>query len=73
MLFLSVLSAKCFDILTFDLLSVAEAQALADKLGVKLPVRPRGKETQKYSIAEVFNEQTHSEKSVNTNRKVGFI
>jgi hypothetical protein len=63
---------RCFDILTFDLLSVAEAQALADKLNVKLPVRPRGKEMQKYSIAEVFNEQTHSEKST-ANRKVGFI
>lgn len=63
---------RCFDILTFDLLSVPEAQALADRLNVKLPVRPRGKEMQKYSIAEVFNEQTHSEKSA-TNRKVGFI
>ena len=63
---------RCFDILTFDLLSVPEAQSLATKLGVTLPVRPRGKETEKYSIAEVFNEQTHSEKST-TNRKVGFI
>lgn len=63
---------RCFDILTFDLLTVQEAQTLANKLGVKLPVRPRGRETEKYSIAEVFNEQTHSEKST-TNRKVGFI
>ena len=63
---------RCFDILTFDNLSVSEANALADKLGVKLPVRPRGKETTKYSIAEVFNEQTNAP-TANTARKVGFI
>jgi hypothetical protein len=64
---------RCFDIVTFDLLTVAEAQALATKLGVTLPVRPRGKEMQKYSIAEVFNEQTsNADKSI-SNRKVGFI
>ena len=64
---------RCFDILTFDNLTVPEAQALATKLGVTLPVRPRGKETQKYSIAEVFNEQTEQmNKSIQT-RKVGFI
>ena len=63
---------RCFDIVTFDTLNVSEAQVLADKLGVKLPVRPRGKETDKYSIAEVFNEQIKatSDKAV---RKVGFI
>ncbi len=64
---------RCFDIVTFDLLTVQEAQALATKLGVTLPVRPRGKETQKYSIAEVFNEQTNNTDKSISNRKVGFI
>jgi len=63
---------RCFDIVTFDLLSVQEAQALATRLNVTLPVRPRGKETQKYSIAEVFNEQINAP-SAQSNRKVGFI
>lgn len=64
---------RCFDIVTFDNLDVAAANALADKLGVTLPVRPRGKETQKYSIAEVFNEKTHNMEKSTSNRKVGFI
>ncbi len=64
---------RCFDIVTFDLLTVQEAQALATKLGVTLPARPRGKETQKYSIAEVFNEQTNNTDKSISNRKVGFI
>jgi hypothetical protein len=64
---------RCFDIVTFDLLTVAEAQALATKLGVTLPVRPRGKEMQKYSIAEVFNEQINNADKSISNRKVGFI
>ena len=63
---------RCFDIVTFAPLEVSEAQALADKLNVKLPVRPRGKEMDKYSIAEVFNEQTNAAVAA-TNRKVGFI
>ena len=63
---------RCFDIVTFAPLEVSEAQALADKLGVTLPVRPRGKEMDKYSIAEVFNEQTNAAVAA-TNRKVGFI
>ena len=64
---------RCFDIVTFDQLDVAQANALADKLGVKLPVRTRGKETDKYSIAEVFNEQTANAEKSSANRKVGFI
>ena len=60
---------RCFDILTFDALTLPEANVLADKLGVKIPVKPRGKEMEPYSIAEVFNEQTHKPKE----RKVGFI
>jgi hypothetical protein len=64
---------RCFDIVTFDNLDVQEANTLADRLGVKLPVRPRGKETSKYSIAEVFNEQTNNTEKSISNRKVGFI
>jgi hypothetical protein len=64
---------RCFDIVTFDQLDVAQANTLADKLGVKLPVRPRGKETDKYSIAEVFNEQTANAVKSSANRKVGFL
>ena len=60
---------RCFDILTFDELNIEHANNLANRLGVKLPARPRGKESNKYSIAEVFNEQQHK----STERKVGFI
>ena len=64
---------RCFDIVSFEPLAVDQANTLAKALGVELPVRPRGKEMQKYSIAEVFNEQTEQmNKSVQT-RKVGFI
>ena len=64
---------RCFDIVTFDALAVDEANNLAKKLGVTLPVRSRGKETDKYSIAEVFNEKTHNMEKSGANRKVGFI
>jgi len=60
---------RCFDILTFDELNVEHANKLAKRLGVNLPARPRGKETNKYSIAEVFNEQQHK----TPERKVGFV
>ena len=63
---------RCFDIVTFDSLNVEQANALANKLGVQLPVRPRGQETEKYSIAEVFNQQSEQTKTA-SNRKVGFI
>lgn len=64
---------RCFDIVTFDALDVEQANTLAKKLGVTLPVRPRGKETDKYSIAEVFNQQSEQTQEAKTNRKVGFI
>lgn len=64
---------RCFDIVTFAPLDVSEAQALATKLNVQLPVRPRGKETDKYSIAEVFHAQQTNAETAATNRKVGFI
>ena len=64
---------RCFDIVTFDALKVDEAQKLAEKLGVTLPVRPSGKETDTYSIAEVFNEKTQNMEKSSANRKVGFI
>jgi len=64
---------RCFDIVTFDTLTIPEAQILADKLDVTLPVRPRGKETNNYSIAEVFNQQSDNSSKSQANRKVGFI
>jgi molybdopterin-guanine dinucleotide biosynthesis protein len=64
---------RCFDIVTFEALKVDEAQKLADKLGVQLPVRPRGKENDPYTLAEVFNQQSENAKVAATNRKVGFI
>ena len=63
---------RCFDIVTFESLNVEQANNLANRLGVTLPVRSRGKETNPYSIAEVFNQQSEHAK-VATNRKVGFI
>ena len=64
---------RCFDIVTFDQLNVEEAQTLATKLGVELPVRPRGKESDKYSIAEIFNKQSEQSHTAKSSRKVGFI
>lgn len=64
---------RCFDIVTFDQLNVEQANNLANKLGAKLPVRPRGKETEPYSIAEVFNQQSENTSKSQANRKVGFI
>ena len=64
---------RCFDIVTFDALNLEQAHNLANKLNVKLPVRPRGKETKDYSIAEVFNQQSDNSSKSQVNRKVGFI
>lgn len=64
---------RCFDILTFDTLNVEQANILAKRLGVTIPVRPRGKETAPYSIAEVFNQKTDGMTTASTARKVGFI
>ena len=58
---------RCFDILTFGELSSDEATALAKKLGVELV---GGKD--KYSLAEVFNQQSEQAK-IASNRKVGFL
>jgi SpoVK/Ycf46/Vps4 family AAA+-type ATPase len=61
---------RCFDIVSFEPLNVEQANNLAKALNVELPARSRGKEMQKYSIAEVFNEQIEQAKPT---RKVGFI
>jgi SpoVK/Ycf46/Vps4 family AAA+-type ATPase len=58
---------RCFDILTFDTLSYADANKLAAKLGVEVD-----KDKKDYSLAEIFNKQTHAGVS-SVNRKVGFI
>lgn len=60
---------RCFDILTFDALNLEQANNLSKALGVNLPAKPRGKEMEPYSIAEVFHEQTHKPKE----RKMGFV
>ena len=60
---------RCFDIITFDTLTLQQANVLANKLEVTLPAKPRGKEMENYSIADVFNQQTHKPKE----RKLGFI
>ena len=55
---------RCFDIVEFNQLSYGEAKALAEKLGAPMPdIKDQ------YSIAEIFNEQTHKPNV----RKVGFI
>lgn len=59
---------RCFDIVTFGELSREEAVVLAEKLGVELVG-----EKDKYSLAEVFNQQSEQTKVAKTNRKVGFI
>jgi SpoVK/Ycf46/Vps4 family AAA+-type ATPase len=58
---------RCFDILTFDALSQTDADKLAAKLGVAVE-----HDKMDYSLAEIFNKQTHAHTSV-SNRKVGFI
>ena len=63
---------RCFDIVTFDALNVEQADALAKKLGVTLQTRPRGKEMEKYTLAEIFNQQSENAQVAKT-RKVGFI
>jgi SpoVK/Ycf46/Vps4 family AAA+-type ATPase len=60
---------RCFDIVTFDALNIEQANNLAKTLEVDLPAKARGKETEPYSIAEVFNQQTHKTKE----RKMGFV
>jgi SpoVK/Ycf46/Vps4 family AAA+-type ATPase len=64
---------RCFDIVSFDLLTGDQANILAKKLDVTLPVRPGGKENDKYSIAEIFNQQSQKPQNCTMNRKVGFI
>ena len=58
---------RCFDILTFNPLSQDDANILAKKLGVEVD-----KDKKDYSLAEIFNKQSHAAES-STNRKVGFI
>jgi hypothetical protein len=60
---------RCFDIVHFDQLNAEQAGVLAKKLGVSLP----GEAKDKYSIAEVFNEQTHTAEKALNQRKVGFL
>jgi hypothetical protein len=59
---------RCFDILTFRELTRDEADLLANKLGVTIE---EGKD--KYSLAEIFNKQTHTPEKAISGRKVGFL
>jgi hypothetical protein len=58
---------RCFDIVTFGELSKEDATILSKKLGVSLT-----QDKAKYSLAEIFNQQSEQTKSA-SNRKVGFI
>lgn len=60
---------RCFDILSFDQLSPNQASDLAKRLGVSLPET----NSDKYSIAEIFNQQTNTSEQTQIKRTVGFI
>ena len=64
---------RCFDILSFDNLTADQANKLAAYLNVTIPAKPSGQESEKYTIAEVFNEQTRSMENSRSNRKMGFV
>ena len=64
---------RCFDILSFDNLTAEQANKLAAHLNVTIPAKPSGQESEKYTIAEVFNEQTRSMENSRSNRKMGFV
>ena len=59
---------RCFDIVTFGELTKEEATALSIKLNVTLIGNK-----DKYSLAEVFNQQSEQTRNASTNRKVGFV
>lgn len=58
---------RCFDVVTFDLLTQPQAEALAKKVGVELDG-----EKDKWSIADIFHKQVEAPKSTNS-RKFGFV
>lgn len=60
---------RCFDILTFDTLTLDQAEKLASKLGVDLPKQDQNK----YTLAEIFNKQSEKTETAKVHRKVGFI
>lgn len=63
---------RCFDVVEFKPLSLHDAKKLAEKLGGKVPEVKAG-EVVEFSIAEIFNTQTHDAKTSTSNRKVGFV
>jgi len=63
---------RCFDIVEFKPLSIDDANKLASKLNTTIPEKKPG-ETDEYSIAEIFNEQTERKHTSKANRKVGFV
>ena len=56
---------RCFDIVTFDLLSYDDAVKLANKLGVSIDEKK-----DKYSLAEIFHKQVSAPKA---KRTMGFV
>lgn len=65
---------RCFDILHFDALSLANAEKLAKKLNISLPEKDGDPSIPKtYSIAEIYNQKTNVSESKVPGSKFGFI
>jgi GTPase SAR1 family protein len=63
---------RCFDILNFDLLDLADAKKLAKKVGTTLPNR-ENKDDSRYSVAEIYNQKIDQFEGKVVNSKFGFI
>lgn len=61
---------RCFDILTFDELTLDQAKNLANKMNITLPISTNSKNT--YTIAEIFHQQEHLKDSNINKRNIGF-
>lgn len=59
---------RCFDIVTFDNYTLAEAEKLAEKVGVAFETKDSGST---YSLAEVFHKQRNA--NPKQTRKMGFV
>lgn len=63
---------RCFDILNFDLLDLADAKKLAKKVGTTLPSR-EDNDDPRYSVAEIYNQKIDQFEGKVVNSKFGFI
>lgn len=59
---------RCFDVITFDHLTQADAEVLAKRVGVELTEK-----REKWTIAEVFHKQTFEPVKNSPRNKVGFV